>query len=284
MRNGLTTVLAIGLGLACLPSLTQADDKAAFKDDREKASYAAGMSLGDMVKRSNMDLDPEVLSSAIKDVLNGRETKLTQQQAQETIGAYQAESRRKASEKNKKEGQAFLEENKAKEGIKIHPVTLPDGTVAELQYKILSAGTGAIPKSNDMVSVNYRGTLLDGKEFDSSYKRGQPAKFAVNRVIRGWTEALQMMKVGSKWQLYIPYTLAYGENGSRNIDPYSTLLFEVELLGVEAPPPPPAAAQPLTSDIIKVPSAEEIKKGAKIEVIKAEDAAKQAQPAKPEQK
>jgi hypothetical protein len=135
-----------------------------------------------------------------------------------------------------------------------------------------------MPKSTDVVSVNYRGTFINGKEFDSSAKHGgQPAKFPVTRVVRGWTEALQMMKVGSKWELYVPSSLAYGERGNPNIEPGSTLIFEMELVGIEAPPPPAPAPQPLTSDIIKVPSADELKKGAKIEVIKAEDAAKQAQ-------
>jgi hypothetical protein len=140
-----------------------------------------------------------------------------------------------------------------------------------MQYKVITEGTGAIPKSNDTVTVNYRGTLVNGKEFDSSAKRGQPAKFQVNRVVRGWTEALQMMKAGSKWEVYIPSALAYGDRGNPSIEPGSTLIFEVELVGADAPAPPPPPAQPLTSDIIRVPSAEELKKGAKIEVIKAED-------------
>ena len=149
---------------------------------------------------------------------------------------------------------------------------LPDG----LQYQVITAGTGAVPTVADMVTVNYSGTLLDGTEFDSSYKRGQPAQFPVSNVIPGWTEALTQMKVGSKWQLFIPSELAYGEPGRPGIPPNSVLIFEMELLSTQhrrrhAPPP---SAQPLTSDIIKVPSAEEMKKGAKIEVIKPEDVAK----------
>ena len=133
-----------------------------------------------------------------------------------------------------------------------------------------------MPAASDVVTVNYRGTLIDGTEFDSSYKRGQPAQFPVGGVIHGWTEALLKMNVGSKWKLFIPSELAYGENGQRGIPPNSVLIFEVELLAAQAQPQPPAAvnAQPLTSDIIKVPSAEEMKKGAKIEVIKPEDAQK----------
>jgi hypothetical protein len=140
-----------------------------------------------------------------------------------------------------------------------------------------------MPAPDEVVTVNYRGTLLDGTEFDSSYKRGQPAQFPVGNVIHGWTEALQQMKVGSKWQLFIPPQLAYGEQGRPGIPPNSVLIFEVELLATEHPSPPASGVStnaPLTSDIIKVPSLEEMKKGAKIEVIKPEDAAKlqQSQP------
>ena len=127
-----------------------------------------------------------------------------------------------------------------------------------------------MPKGSDTVTVNYRGTLVNGTEFDSSAKRGQPAKFQVGRVVRGWTEALQMMKTGSKWELYLPSTLAYGDGGGPGIEPGSTLIFEVELVGTDTPQPAPPP-QPLTSDIIRVPSAEELKKGAKIEVIKADE-------------
>lgn len=278
MRIGLTVLMAAALGLAELVQLpARAEDKPAFKDDRAKASYGLGMYWGNQMKRNNMDMDLDVLFGAMKDTLAGQDLKLTDQQASEAIRTYQQETRKKLAEKNKKEGEAFLAENKTKPGIKTHPITLHDGTTAELQYKVITEGAGALPKSNDTVTVNYRGTLLNGKEFDSSFKRGQPGKFMVTRVVRGWSEALQMMKVGSKWELYIPSALAYGDNGTPAIEPGATLKFEVELLGIEAPQPQPQAAQPLTSDIIKVPSAEELKKGAKIEVIKPEDAAKLAQ-------
>jgi FKBP-type peptidyl-prolyl cis-trans isomerase FklB len=150
--------------------------------------------------------------------------KLTDQQAAEAMRSYQMEARakheqvqRELSEKNKKEGAAFLAENKTKPGIKTHTVTLEDGTTAEMQYKVITEGTGATPKTNDTVTVNYRGTLINGKEFDSSAKRGQPAKFQVNRVVRGWTEALQMMKAGSKWELLVGavYPLNSGLQGRR---------------------------------------------------------------------
>ena len=257
----------------------KADEKPAFNDEKEKASYAVGMFMGNQIKRSNMDVDLNVVMSAINDVLGGKEPRLTDMQASETVRAYQTESRKKIAEKNKKEGEAFLAENKNKPGVKTVNVPLPDGTTAELQYKVITEGTGAIPKSNDTVSVNYKGTLIDGKEFDSSYKRGQPSKFMVNRVVKGWTAALEMMKVGSKWEVWFPSSLGYGDMGNPSIAPGSTLVFEIDLVSVEPPPTPAQPAQPLTSDIIKVPSAEELKKGAKIEVIKAEDAARLAQEA-----
>lgn len=247
---------------------------------KENMSYAIGTDIGKNLKRGGVELDLEVLSTALKNAMAGNPSKLTDQQVQEAIGNYRKEAmakrdeeRRKTAEKNRKAGEAFLAQNKTKPGIQTFEVKLADGTTAEMQYKVITEGTGAIPKTNDTVSVNYKGTLIDGKEFDSSAKHGgQPAKFQVNRVVRGWTEALSRMKAGSKWEVYIPSALAYGDQGSGpTIEPGSTLIFEVELVGAEAPPPPPPPAQPLTSDIIRVPSAEELKKGAKIEVIKPED-------------
>jgi FKBP-type peptidyl-prolyl cis-trans isomerase len=187
---------------------------------------------------------------------------------QKEFAAKQQKRRAELAEKDKQEGEAFLAANKEKPGVQ----TLPDG----LQYLVITNGTGPVPGPNDTVTVNYRGTLINGTEFDSSYKRGQPAQFPVGGVIHGWTEALEKMPVGSKWKLFIPAGLAYGEQGNRGIPPNSTLIFEVELLDAKSPAPPKAAA-PLTSDIIKVPSAEEMKKGAKIEVIKSDEAAKAEQ-------
>jgi FKBP-type peptidyl-prolyl cis-trans isomerase FklB len=282
MKNFNLVKLVVGVwaGMAVLQSTAFAEDKPAFKDEKEKASYGVGMTFGNQIKRAGFEVDLEIVTAAMKDVLAGHDLRLTEQQARETIMAYQQEARKKTADKNKKEGDAFLAANLKKEGVKTHTVTLPDAKTADLQYRIITDGTGATPKSNDVVSVNYRGTLINGKEFDSSAKRGQPAKFAVNRVIKGWTEALQLMKVGSKWEVFIPSVLGYGDNGSGPlIEPGSTLIFEVELLGVEAPQQQPAnsnPAQPLTSDIIRVPSAEELKKGAKIEVIKPDEAAKAA--------
>lgn len=271
-------ILTAGLVTTLAQSAAWAADNASssFKDDKEKASYAIGMYFGNQIKRGNMEVDANTISSAMQDVLAGRPLKMNDQQAQEAIRGYQMAEQKKVAEKNKKEGEAFLAENKNKPGVKTHDVKLPDGSTAEMQYKVITEGTGEIPKSNDVVQVQYKGTLINGKEFDSSAKHGgQPAKFPVTRVVRGWTEALEMMKVGSKWELYLPASLAYGDRGfPPEITPGATLIFEMELVGIEPPAPPPAPAQPLTSDIIRVPSAEELKKGAKIEVLKPEDVEK----------
>jgi FKBP-type peptidyl-prolyl cis-trans isomerase FklB len=238
------------------------------------------MMTGHQWKQQDIDFDPDTYARGIKDALTGGTTLLTQEQAQQTIDTFkkeftakQQQKRLELTAKNKTDGETFLTTNKINAGIKLLSITLPDGKTSELQYLVLTNGTGAVPAASDTVSVNYRGTLLDGTEFDSSYKRGQPASFPVGGVIRGWTEALKTMPVGSKWKLFIPSELAYGEQGNRGIPPNSTLIFEVELLGIQVPAPPPVntPVAPLTSDIIKVPSAEELKKGAKIEVIKPED-------------
>src|SRR6516165_5084255 len=189
MRIGMKVAFATSFSLVALTSsLLAADEKpAAFKDDKEKASYAIGMSIGKNLQRGGLDVDVDVLASALKDVQAGKE-KMTDKDAQDAIRTYQQESQKKVAEKNKKGGEAFLAENKKKEGIKTHPVKLADGTMAEMQYKVLTPGTGPIPKSNDVVSVNYRGTLIDGKEFDNSAKRGGPMKRPINGFVRGWTE------------------------------------------------------------------------------------------------
>src|ERR1051326_1918386 len=236
MRIGLKMALVAAVGMALVQVQARAEDKPAFKDDKEKASYAIGMYFGNQIKRSNMELDEDVVVSAMKDILAGKEGRLSDQEGQTVIRSYQMESRKKVADKNKALGEAFLAENKKKEGVKTHTVTLPDGKTAEMQYKVITEGTGASPKSNDVVSVTYKGTLINGKEFDSTAKHGgTPLKRAANQLVRGWTEALQMMKVGSKWEIYLPSSLAYGDNGTPSIDPGSTLIFEMELLGVEAP-------------------------------------------------
>jgi FKBP-type peptidyl-prolyl cis-trans isomerase FklB len=251
----------------------RAEDSSPFKDDKDKASYAVGMNIGTSIKRTRLEVNPDLIAEGIKDMISGKETKLTEQQARETLTAYQREGARRLLEKNRKEGEAFLAENKKKEGVKTHSVTAPDGTRAEMQYKVLAEGAGPSPGASDTVTVNYRGTLINGTEFDSSSKRNQPAQMALGDVIPGWTAALQLMKVGSKWQLFIPPSLAYGDRGTPMIEPETTLIFEVELLSIEPAKPVAAAAEPqaLTSDIIRVPSAEESKAGAKPEIIKAKD-------------
>jgi FKBP-type peptidyl-prolyl cis-trans isomerase len=263
----LGTVFTLGLAAVAL-----ADTTNQLADEKSRVSYAIGMMLGNNWKQQGLEVDPDLAAQAIKAIQSGGTTLLTPQEAQQTLMTFQQEFRAKQQKKqaelavkNKTEGDAFLAANKSKPGVQ----ALPDG----LQYLVITNGTGAVPTPSDTVTVHYSGTLLDGTEFDSSYKRGQPAQFQVGGVIRGWTEALEKMPVGSKWKLFIPSELAYGEQGNRNIPPNSTLIFEVELLDTKTPPPP-APAQPLTSDIIKVPSADEMKKGAKIEVIKPEDAAK----------
>jgi FKBP-type peptidyl-prolyl cis-trans isomerase len=208
-----------------------------FKTDKDKASYAIGMNVGnglhENLTRQSVDVDYKVLLQGFQDALSGNKTLMTEDEARTTLTQLQTrlraqmeEKQKAAADTNKKAGEAFLAANKSKEGV----VTLPSG----LQYKILSPGTGPKPVATDTVSCNYRGTLIDGTEFDSSAKAGKPISFQVGRVIKGWTEALQLMPVGSKWQLWIPADLAYGEQApSPVIGPNSTLIFEVELVSIE---------------------------------------------------
>jgi FKBP-type peptidyl-prolyl cis-trans isomerase FklB len=240
-----------------------------LSDEKARVSYAIGMMMGHNFQAQGVEVDPDLLIRGVKDMLSGGTTLLTAQEMHDTLAEFQKtiaakvrQKREEAAAKNKADGEAFLATNKTKPDV----VTLPDG----LQYKVITEGAGAIPKTTDVVTVNYRGTLIDGTEFDSSAKAGHPAQFAVNGVIHGWTEALTQMKSGSKWQIFVPAELAYGENGPPGIPPNSVLVFEVELLTIEQP----KSSQPLTSDIIKVPSLDEMKKGAKIEVIKPEDVEK----------
>ncbi len=282
-------ILAAGLGAAWLQSAAAAESTPALKDEKEKLSYSLGLNTGKMLKQGHHDIDVDIFAAAMKDVLAGREPKLTDQEVKDVIAAYQKEwsakreeERRATAEKNRKEGEAFLAENKKKEGIRTHEVKLPDGTTNEFQYKVLTEGTGPTPKTTDWVSVNFRGTTIDGKEFESTAKTGQTGRFPLTRVpYRGLSEALQMMKVGSKWEVFLPSALGFGEFGNpmKNIEPGATLIFEVELVKAEEPPPPASPAPPLTSDIIRVPSAEGLKKGEKIETIKAEDAERMAREA-----
>ena len=205
-----------------------------LKTQKDKASYAIGLNIGKSMHKDSVDVDPNILLRGMKDGLAGAKPLLTDEEAKAAMVALQADLRKKGEEKmlvqgeaNKKQGDAFLAENKSKDGV----VTLPSG----LQYKILKEGTGPKPTATDTVVCNYKGTLLDNTEFDSSYKRGQPATFPVSGVIKGWTEALQLMPVGSKWELFIPADLAYGARGGPGggIGPNATLVFEVELESIQ---------------------------------------------------
>ena len=228
MRRSFALVLGIGLlmGQAYAQDVT-------LKNQKDRLSYSLGMDIGMTLKNQSIDVDPAIVARGIKDSISGQNPLMTEQEMRETINTFQKEMMAKQQEvakqqgeKNKKEGEAFLVENKKKEGVK----TLPSG----LQYKVIKAGAGKKPKAADTVTTNYRGTLIDGTEFDSSYKRGKPATFPVNGVIPGWTEALQLMEEGAKWQLFVPSNLAYGERGAGGqIGPNATLIFEVELISVQ---------------------------------------------------
>ena len=208
-------------------------NKAEMKTQKDSISYSIGMNIGKDLKRQSIDVDPQIVSQGIKDVLAGGKTLLTDEQQryamtalQKSVMAQREVMNKELGEKNKKEGEAFLAENKKKDGVKT--------TASGLQYKVLEMGDGKKPQAADKVSVNYRGTLIDGTEFDSSYKRGQPTEHPVNGFIKGWTEALQLMPVGSKWQLFIPSDIAYGERGyGESIGPNATLIFEIELLAIK---------------------------------------------------
>ena len=216
----------------------------ALETQKDKVSYAVGINLGRGIHKEAVDVDPEILARGLRDGLSDAKPQMTDEEVQATltelqkqVTAHQQEVRQQAIEKNKKAGETFLAANKDKPGV----VTLASG----LQYKIIEPGTGPKPTASDSVVCNYRGTLIDGTEFDSSYKRGQAATFPVGQVIKGWTEALQLMPVGSKWQLFIPPDLAYGERGTNGgpIGPNETLVFEVQLVSIQAKPQSAPGAQ-----------------------------------------
>jgi FKBP-type peptidyl-prolyl cis-trans isomerase FklB len=233
-------LLSLVLGVGLIATNVYAEEQAALKSQKEKLSYSIGVDIGTKIKKQSIDVDPDILSKGLKDGYSEGQTLMTEAEMLETLEAFkkemmakqmerqkqQEEKNKLAGEKNKKDGEAFLAENKKKEGV----VTLPSG----LQYKIIKEGTGKSPKATDTVTTHYKGTLIDGTEFDSSYKRGEPASFPVSGVIPGWTEALQLMKEGSKWQLFVPSNIAYGDRGAGSIiGPNSTLIFEVELISVK---------------------------------------------------
>jgi FKBP-type peptidyl-prolyl cis-trans isomerase FklB len=240
MKNGeifrkeikMKRILSMALSIGLLFSLCHASEKMELKSQKDRDSYSLGYQFGQTLKKQGVEINLQVYSSGIKDALGGTNPVLSQEEIQKNvseiqkrvIAARQKELNQQA-EVNLSKSKAFLEDNKKKEGIK----TLPSG----LQYKVLTEGSGKTPKASDQVTVNYRGTFIDGTEFDSSYKRGQPATFRTDGVIKGWTEALQLMKEGSKWQLFIPPELGYGDRGAGPIQPNSTLIFEVELISIK---------------------------------------------------
>ena len=227
-------IIPVALVCALVGVALAADTAMTLKDDKDKVSYSIGLNIGRSMKQEGLDINPDALAAAMKDIFAGAKPQLTDEEVQQVMQDFQKKvmakqmaAREEGLAKNKGEGEKFLAENKKKEGIKT--------TASGLQYKVITEGKGKTPKATDTVKTHYRGTLINGTEFDSSYKRGEPAEFPVNGVIKGWTEALQLMKEGSKWQLFIPSELAYGERGAgKDIGPNSTLIFDIELLSVKA--------------------------------------------------
>ena len=221
------------LCLVVMISQLSAQKKPTLTTEKDKVSYIIGTDIAKNLKKQGIDIDPDLLFRGLKDAFADQKLLLSDEEIQQVMTAFQqkmmAEQSKKSgelAEKNQKEGQAFLAANKKKDSV----MTLPSG----LQYKVIVEGTGKMPTLNDTVTTNYRGTLIDGTEFDNSYKRGEPATFPVSGVIPGWTEALQHMKVGAKWQLFVPSDLAYGERGAgQTIGPNAALIFEVELLSIK---------------------------------------------------
>jgi FKBP-type peptidyl-prolyl cis-trans isomerase FklB len=235
----LATAMAI---LTAIPAFAQ-DSAPELKTDKEKFSYALGMNFGENFRKQGLDMDPALFAKAFAEAFNTGKTAMSEQDMQTVLTAASQEIRKKQAaaqaekgEQAKAEGEKFLAENKTKEGV----LTLPSG----LQYKILKPGTGEKPTLEDTVVCNYKGTLINGTEFDASEKHGGPATFPVKGVIAGWTEALQLMPAGSKWQLFVPSGLAYGPQGPGDIGPNATLIFEVELVSVQKAAAPAAGAQP----------------------------------------
>jgi FKBP-type peptidyl-prolyl cis-trans isomerase FklB len=232
-RGNLMKNLLIGIVLAGLAAPVLAEDRPTLKDTKDKVSYSIGLDIGTTFKKQKMELNGDALAAGVKDALNNAKPLLSDEEVRQVMTTFSKEmtektamANKEAAGKNTTEGEKFLTDNKNKPGVKT--------TASGLQYKVLKEGSGSPPKETDTVVVNYRGTLIDGTEFDSSYKRGEPATFPVNRVIKGWTEALQLMKPGSKYQLFIPANLAYGERGAGgDIGPNAALVFEVELLNVK---------------------------------------------------
>ena len=232
MKKLFVSVLLLAL-VACQQNNSSSSQNAPLTTANDSLNYSLGVEIGKNLKPIAEDIQVDRIMQGMRDAMKDGDLLLTDKEIQDNYRSLQTkmaakmkEERQNMAEKNKAEGVAFLEENKKKEGV----VTLPSG----LQYKVIKEGTGASPKATDVVIAHYRGMLIDGTQFDSSYDRGEPLSIRVDRVIPGWTEALQLMKVGSKWELYIPSELAYGERGGGNvIPPNAALIFEVELLDIK---------------------------------------------------
>lgn len=222
------------LALICSVSagvLAQSNKEVVLKNQSDSISYAIGSSIGGSLKKDGLDasLNLDILKAAMEAAVKGQSLLIDGNQAQQVLNAYFAEQQAKKGKEAIEKGQKYLAENKKRKGV----VELPSG----LQYEIMKPGTGAKPTKEDKVTTHYHGTTIDGKVFDSSVERGQPAQFGISQVIAGWTEALQLMPVGSKWKLFIPSNLAYGERGAGgNIGPNETLVFEVELISIDKEP------------------------------------------------
>ncbi len=225
MNKVLKTASLIVLSVAILNGC---EKKAKLDNDMQKASYGVGTQIGNNMKQQSIEIDADALVAGLKDAMTAKELRLKPEEIQQALMKLQESAIKKQTEtadKNKKEGQAYLDKNKADTNIKT--------TASGLQYQVLKEGTGKSPSDKDTITAHYEGKLIDGKKFDSSYDRNQPAEFPVTGVIPGWTEALKMMKVGSKWKLYVPPELGYGSSPRPGIPPNSVLVFEVELLGIK---------------------------------------------------
>ncbi|NIM16308.1 MAG: hypothetical protein GTO45_30290 [Candidatus Aminicenantes bacterium] len=244
-------LLVVGVPYSCAQDSASKDKPLTIETKKQKASYALGYNMGRQIKEMAEDLDMDIMLQGIKDSALGKTEQIPPQEMHKSLQEFYAEfskrmqeKKRIQGEKNLAEGEAFLKDNAKKEGVKV--------TQSGLQYMVLKEGTGPKPKPSDRVKVHYRGSLIDGKEFDSSYKRGEPNIFPLQRMIRGWVEGIQLMNVGSKYRFFIPAKLAYGTRGQRDIAPNAVLIFEVELLNIEPPldphPPrkPPATSKPKT--------------------------------------
>ena len=226
-------ILMGAISMALASGISLAGDKVEPKTESDKVSYSVGYRLGGDFKRQQVDINSDMLVQGIEDAASGGDALMTEEQMRTVmmnlanrVKAEQMEKQKQEGAENIKAGEAFLAENAGKEGVKT--------TDSGLQYKVITAGEGKTPQKSDKVTVHYRGTLIDGSEFDSSYSRNKPATFGVGQVIPGWTEALQLMKEGDKWEIYLPSKLGYGERGAgAKIPPNSTLIFEVELISVD---------------------------------------------------